>query len=219
LTFDPRTKLLLTVVFALLVILSGTLHWLLAELGLMVLVILMVGGGRAYVRWLGFVALTVLFWLAIGWWTLGFATALLIALRLTALMSVFFLFFHVTPPEDLGNALTQMGVPYVFAFVLTTSMQFVPVMNRKIRTIIDAQRARGIPLEPGFAALRHYPALFAPLLIQSFQLADELAEAMEARGFSRTGRTSLAKYRLCWYDWGAMLAAIVLLAGWIVLSY
>ena len=29
------------------------------------------------------------------------------------------------------------------------------------------------PGEPGLRALRHYPALMAPLLVQAFQLADE----------------------------------------------
>ncbi len=77
--------------------------------------------------------------------------------------------------------------------------------------MLDAQRARGIPLEPGWAALRHYPAFFGPILIQSFQMAEELAEAMEARGFGRPGRTFLIEYRMVARDWLALAAAGALL--------
>ena len=62
---------------------------------------------------------------------------------------------------------------------MTAAMQFAPVIGRKARAIFEAQQARGIALKPGWRALRNYPALMIPLLIQSFQLADALAEAME----------------------------------------
>jgi energy-coupling factor transporter transmembrane protein EcfT len=52
----------------------------------------------------------------------------------------------------------------------------------------------------------------APLLIQAFQLADELAEAMESRGFGRPGRTFMREYRLRAVDWGLMVAAVGVLA-------
>ena len=62
-------------------------------------------------------------------------------------------------------------------------------------------------MEPGWSALRHYPAFFLPLLLQSFQLAEELAEAMEARGFGRPGRTFLSEYRLGPADWVVLAAS------------
>ncbi len=210
---DPRTKLALAVVYAAVVVSSGVALWLLAELGLVVLLILAVGEGRAYLRWLGAVAAMGGAWFAIAWWAFGPEAAALAGLRLAALLSVFFLFFRTTAPEDLGNALVQAGLPYELAFVLSAALQFVPVISRKAHTIIDAQRARGIPLEPGLAALRHYPALFTPLLIQAFQLADELAEAMEARGFGRPRRTFLHEYRLRAHDWLALAGALALLTA------
>jgi energy-coupling factor transport system permease protein len=105
-------------------------------------------------------------------------------------------YFQTTLPEDLGNSLVQWGVPYAFAFILQGGMQFVPVMARRAEAVFDAQRARGLL---GRNILRDGPAaLLAPLLIQSFKLADELAEAMEARGFGAPHRTFLREYR-----WGA----------------
>ena len=91
-------------------------------------------------------------------------------------------------------------------------------MGRKVKNVLDAQRARGIPLEPGWAALRHYPAFFAPILIQAFQLAEELAEAMEARGFGRPGRTFLKEYEMRHRDWVVIGVGFLLVLVFIVIE-
>jgi energy-coupling factor transport system permease protein len=213
LDLDPRTRLGLTVLYGVLIVVSKQPVWLLAELGLLLLVILAVGEGQQYLRWLRLVAVMAATWFAMSLWAFNLLTAVTASLRLVALTSAFFLFFRITSPEDLGNALVKVGLPYEVAFVLSVSLQFVPVISRKARNILDAQRSRGIPLEPGLAALRHYPALMAPLLIQAFQLADELAEAMESRGFGRSGRTFMRDYRLRTVDWltlaGATAALVI----------
>jgi energy-coupling factor transport system permease protein len=212
LNLDPRTKLVLTGLYTVLVITSHRLEWLLAELGLLWLLVLIVAEGHNYLRWLRLVAVMTISWFAIAWWAFDLPTAVMTSLRLLTLTSIFFVFFRTTAPEDLGNALVKVGLPYTFAFVLSTSLQLVPVIGRKAQNVVDAQRSRGIPLEPGLPALRHYPALLAPLLIQAFQLADELAEAMEARGFGRPGRTFWRDYRLRTLDWLILAGATIALA-------
>jgi energy-coupling factor transport system permease protein len=72
-------------------------------------------------------------------------------------------------------------------------------------------------MKPGWAAVRHYPAFLAPLLIQAFQLAEELAEVMEARGFGRSGRTFSRSYKLKPRDWLAMGSAVATLTGTLAL--
>jgi energy-coupling factor transport system permease protein len=134
-------------------------------------------------------------------------TASVTAVRLVAVVSGAFVFFQTTSPEDLANVLVKMKVPYAFAFILSTGMQFVPVIQRRLIEVRDAQRARGIRLEGDLASLPNYPALLVPLLVSSFQLADQLAEAMESRGFGRPGRTSAVQYRLRWMDYTLFLVA------------
>jgi energy-coupling factor transport system permease protein len=130
------------------------------------------------------------------------------ALRLLTIGTIFFLFFQTTSPEVLSNALIKMGAPYPFVFVLTASMQFVHVLIRRVISIRDAQRARGIPVEGSLGAIRYFPALAGPLLIQAFQLADELAEAMEARGFGAPGRRFRYEPHLRVFDWVVMIVSI-----------
>ncbi len=211
-TLDPRTRLVLTLFFAAWVVGAGGFLWLAAAYGVLLVFVAGTGQVKPYARWLRLVLPMSLFFGAVIWWTVDFPAAGFAALKLLVLTSVFFAFFNTTQPEDLANALVKSGLPYPLAFVLSTSLQFVPVMGRKVKNVVDAQRARGIPLEPGWAAIRHYPAFLSPVLIQAFQLAEELAEAMECRGFGLTGRTFLKEFQMGTRDWVALIIGLLTLS-------
>ncbi len=212
---DPRSKLLLALAYGTLIALTRERLWLLAEWILLAFVIIGLGHLRSYLRWLTMLIPMALFFGAVTWWSFDATTGQSAAMALLAITSVFFLFFATTDPEDLGNSLVRAGLPYPAAFVITAAMQFAPVVGRKAKAVIEAQQARGIALKPGWRAVRNYPALLVPLLIQCFQMADNLAEAMEARGFGRTGRTFRKVYRMRGGDWLAVAlgwtAVIILL--------
>jgi energy-coupling factor transport system permease protein len=207
---DPRSKLLLALAYATLIALTRRPAWLLAEWMLLVAATIVMGQFKTYLRWLAMLVPMALFFGAVSWWSFDRATGQAAAMGLLAITTVFFVFFASTAPEDLGNSLVHAGLPYPVAFVLTAAMQFAPVLGRRARAVVEAQQARGIVLQPGWRALRNYPALLLPLLIQSFQMAESLAEAMEARGFGRSGRTFRHVYRMGLLDW------LVILAGWAI---
>jgi energy-coupling factor transport system permease protein len=213
--FDPRTKLLLSVAYATLIALTRRPGWLLAEWSLLLLAIAVLGQSKAYLRWLVMLLPMAAFFGGVTWWSADRSTGQAAAMSLVAITTLFFLFFTSTAPEDLGNSLVQAGLPFQVAFVIMAAMQFAPIIGHKARAVIEAQQARGVALKPGWRALRNYPALLIPLLIQSFQMADALAEAMEVRGFSRSGRSFRKIYRMRARDWlalvcgwGAVVAAI-----------
>jgi energy-coupling factor transport system permease protein len=182
------------------------------------LLAVLIGEAKAYLRWLRMLLPMALFFGLVMWWSLNLEAAVTAALKLLALTSTFFIFFITTEPADLGNSLVKLGLPYIAAFIMSTALQFVPVISRKAANILDAQRARGIPLEPGWSALRQYPAFLGPLLIQAFRLAEELAEAMETRGFGRPHRTFLKVYTLQREDWLAMAAGFLILTALMLLQ-
>jgi len=231
LNLDPRTKLILALAYAAILILTQALPALLAELALLAILIALLSLSsplsplklwRAWLRALRLVLAMTAIVFTISILAFDLTIALTTSTRLVALVTTFFIFFQTTLPEDLGNGLVKMGVPYAFTFILTGAMQFVPVMARKIQDIVDAQRARGIPLPPlssplsplgwDLAGWRHIPALLTPLLIQSLKLSDELAEAMESRGFGRPGRTFMREYRVRGWEYGLMAGAIGVVA-------
>lgn len=211
-SFDPRTKLAAVVVTTGILVTLDRWPVLAGALGSLLLVTLLLRRGRAWLgllNSLGFAAAT---FFVIGWLAFDLPTALTAALRLLTIGTAFFLFFQTTPPEDLANALVKLGLPYAFAFVVIAAMQFIPLLTRRAANIRDAQRARGIPLEGGMSALRYLPTVAGPLLIQAFKLADELAEAMEARGFGAPGRSFRREPRLGPLDWAGMMILLTVAA-------
>ncbi len=137
--------------------------------------------------------------------------ALLLSVRLLNLLAVSFIFFRAVSPEEMGGALREIGVPYGFAFILTTGMRYVPLIKQKMRNVVDAQSSRGIDLRPRIKNVPNIMALLMPLLAQSFILSDQLAIAMESRGFGRKGRSSRRHYRLTFWEYALILASLTFL--------
>jgi energy-coupling factor transport system permease protein len=205
LTLDPRTKLVLGLSGAALVVSACSLPALaVIGVGLATLIALSRAFG-AFGHWLKLVLPMTLFFGLVTAWAFGWPEGMRAGLTLLWLTVVGFLFFVHTPPEDLANALVKAGVPYAAAFVVSAGMQFVPILARKAKSVLEAQKARGIPLSGGWQAFRRYPALMLPLLVQAFQLAEELAEAMECRGFGRPGRTFYKHFELRPLDYAVMI--------------
>jgi energy-coupling factor transporter ATP-binding protein EcfA2/energy-coupling factor transporter transmembrane protein EcfT len=143
--------------------------------------------------------------------------ALSLALRVFSLLGISAVCFASLRPEEVGASLAELKIPPGPAFMLTAGLRYVPLIEQKIRSIRDAQQARGIDLRPKLANVGHWMALLLPLLVQCFLLADELALAMEARGFSDKRRTLRRPARLGFRDWAIMAAvfcALLLLIYW-----
>jgi len=143
--------------------------------------------------------------------------AVTLALRVFSLLGISAVCFASLQPEEAGAALAALKIPPGPAFMLTAGLRYVPLIEQKIRSIRDAQQARGIDLRPRAANIGNWMALLLPLLVQCFLLADELALAMEARGFSGKKRTPRHPARWRLQDGAVMVAALcalVLLIYW-----
>jgi energy-coupling factor transport system permease protein len=70
----------------------------------------------------------------------------------------------------------------------------VPTIIGTAITVTEAQRSRGLDTESGgpLARLRTYIPLLVPIFLHTLRNTDQLAKALEARGFgARRARTSL----------------------------
>lgn len=133
-------------------------------------------------------------------------------LRFIVLIESFSVFFLTTSPDHLGLALEQTRIPYEFCFAFTTAVRFVPVLAEEAKTIMDAQKSRGLELETGnfLKRIRNYVPILIPLIVSSIRRSLELAEAMESRGWGATeDRTNL--YVLKMHKGDFVLAVITLL--------
>ena len=218
-TLDPRSKLVAALAATILSMVIRQWTCLVGLLLFLMATVLWLRLGRLWLNLIKGLVFAVLSFFVIAWAAFDLTTGLLAGIRLLVIATVFFLFFQTTAPDDLSNALVKTGIPYPFAFVLTASMQFVPVLARRAANIRDAQRARGIPLEGTLGLIRHLPALSGPLLIQAFKLADELAEAMEARGFGAQGRKFRREPRFRWVDWFVTAVSAAVLGFFLLIPH
>ncbi len=184
---------------------------LLAESFVLIISLPLLGLGRKWLHSFRFFWPMVGLVFVIGLFSFDLPVALVLSVRLFNLLTVSFIFFQTVSAEELGDALRKVGVPFSLTFMLTTAMRYVPLIGQKIRNIIDAQSSRGIDLRPRLRNVGNFMALLMPLLAQSFVLSDELALAMEARGFGRKGRSSRKQYHLTFWEYGLMVISLTLL--------
>ena len=208
---DPRTRLALGIMGIAAVIIAADPATLVFEFGAIVISLHLLNLGRPWVHSLRLSVPMVVLVFLVGTVSFSLGEAAVLALRLINLLSVSFLLFHTISAEEMGDALRKLGIPYEFAFILTTAMRYVPLIGQKIRSIIAAQTSRGIDLRLRLKNLGNLAALLMPLLVQSFLLSEHLAIAMESRGFARKGRTMRREYRVMIWEYGLMAGAFCLL--------
>ncbi len=122
------------------------------------------------------------------------------------------IFLTTTPIEDFTNGLRGPELPFVVSFALSLSFRLTPLFLETAQTIPMAQRSRGLNLECGglLKHIRHYVPIIIPILVSGLRRSDQLAVALESKGFGRSGeRTVFAEYRVTWRDF-ALLAALLL---------
>ncbi|MFC7343036.1 energy-coupling factor transporter transmembrane component T family protein [Saccharopolyspora griseoalba] len=120
--------------------------------------------------------------LALQWWMLGSDRALVISTRLLAALAAANLFTLVTRVDDLVSAveramrpLRRFGVrPESVGLLVGLTLQAVAALSGIAGDVREAQRARG--------AERSVPAFAVPFLVRTLRHADDLGEALAARG-------------------------------------
>ncbi|AGY82647.1 energy-coupling factor transporter transmembrane component T family protein [Carnobacterium inhibens] len=122
--------------------------------------------------------------------------------------------------EYLLRPLKVIKVPvYEIALMLSIALRFVPTLMDETEKIMNAQRARGVDFGEGniFQQMKAIVPILIPLFVSSFNRAEELATAMEARGYKGgEGRTKYRKLDWVSRDTVAMLAYALLTVGLVV---
>lgn len=137
-------------------------------------------------------------------YTGGLKQGLFISMRFMLLVFMASLLTLTTTPisltdglESLLHPLKKLKLPiHELALMMSISLRFIPTLMDETDKIMKAQKARGVDFSSGplKERLKAIVPLLIPLFISSFKRAEDLATAMEARGYrGGEGRT---KYRL-----------------------
>ena len=160
----------------------------------------------------------------------GVERSVQMVLRIVLLIGGTFLLTYTTSPmaltdgmERLLSPLKKIGLPvHEMTMMMSMALRFIPTLIEETDKIMSAQKARGADFENG-SLLQRAKALLPiliPLFVSSFRRADELAVAMESRCYhGGGGRTRMKQLHFQALDLWALLLGAALLAGMIVLKH
>lgn len=167
-------------------------------------------GGEVYFSW-GIFTIT----------EFGVINGLFIFCRFVLIIFMSTLLTLTTPPLDLSDAIEYLLRPlkvvrfpvHEVSLMLSIALRFVPTLMDETEKIMNAQRARGVDFGEGnlIQKMKAVVPLLIPLFVSSFNRAEDLATAMEARGYQ--GGDGRTKYRILhWHlkDTVVMLAFAIL---------
>ena len=243
---DPRTKLLLTVLYIIGLFCAKSF----LSYGFMALLLILsvkISGvsPKALIRGLKPVLLIICFTAVLNlfytpgeelvrFWIFkitkeGILTAFFMVARITMLIMGTFLLTYTTSPialtdgmETLFAPLKKIKVPvHELAMMMSIALRFIPKLIEETDKIMSAQKARGADFESG-SLLDRAKALvpiLVPLFISAFRRADELAVAMECRCYNGgEGKTKLHVLKYERRDYCALSVAVCSLIAVVVLG-
>ncbi|HWI61620.1 MAG TPA: energy-coupling factor transporter transmembrane protein EcfT [Symbiobacteriaceae bacterium] len=169
--------------------------------------------------------------LVIGKWDItreGLVLSVVAAVRLIMLVVVASLLTLTTSPirltdgfERLLRPFSPLGVPaHELALMMTIALRFIPTLADEADRIMKAQAARGADFQSGNAVsrIKGLVPVMVPLFVAAFRRADDLATAMEARGYrGGKGRTKMRELEFTGRDLVALVLVGAVLAGVIYL--
>lgn len=173
-------------------------------------------GGPVYWQW-GFISVT----------RDGLLNSLIIFFRFMVIITASTVLTATTPTLRIADALTWFMQPLKvikvpvnqITLMISIALRFIPTIMNEAVKIANAQRSRGMNLDEGNIVkrlMRMIPILI-PLFVDSFKRAEELATAMEARGYDpeapRTHYRQLDWHGRDTVSMVALLVVVVVLFG------
>jgi energy-coupling factor transport system permease protein len=135
----------------------------------------------------------------------GVRMALSFSLRMLVFVGLAFFISLTTSPSDIADTLVnwlkplrKLGVPVNdIGLIIFIAMRFIPVLTEELDTIKKAQIMRGVDFSGSLKQrARKLSALLIPVFQSAIRRADDLALAIESRGYvSGAERSSLKLYR------------------------
>ena len=146
------------------------------------------------------------------------------SIRLVIVVLISTLLTLTTKPSDLTLALESLFKPFKkiglpvseLALMISIALRFIPTLFEETQKILKAQASRGVDIKEGKFKDKvvQLISLLVPLFILSFKRADELANAMEVRGYI-PGRKKTSINRLNWRlaDTGLIVVCLIIFIG------
>ena len=160
----------------------------------------------------------------------GIWKAVFMVIRILLLISCTLLLTYTTSPILLTDGLERLLRPlkkvkfpvHELSMMMSIALRFIPTLIQETDKIISAQKARGADFDSGnlMQKAKALIPILIPLFIASFRRAEELATAMECRCYhGDEGRTSLRQLTMHGRDYGLIVLSILLCVGVVLLGH
>ncbi|AXF95837.1 energy-coupling factor transporter transmembrane component T family protein [Spiroplasma phoeniceum] len=152
--------------------------------------------------------------------------ALYMACRIYLMILITTILTATTRPLDLTLALEDLLSPlklvrfpvHILSTIISIALRMIPTLIEEAGRIMKAQASRGVDFKNGHFKdkIKSTTALIIPLLVSAFQKAEDLAYAMDARGYDpHAKRTRYRHYRIHFPDvllfiFGVGIASIII---------
>ena len=144
---------------------------------------------------------------------------LYIVFRLIIMLGLTLVLTATTKPLELTNALEWFMKPlkvikfpvHEIAMTISLALRFIPTLLEETDRIMKAQASRGVDFQNGKFSekIRAIISLIVPLFISALQRSEELANAMEARGYDPSAERT--KFRVSKWKLGDTISSIIVL--------
>lgn len=209
----PATKFLIVILYTLCTFIIGTIH--LTKVGLslvlipwfMCIPILCLASGvfrksmkaLKAVAFVAIIILTVQTILVPGGellWKFGFLTifekglktGISLSFMIMNIAGIFVWLFQTTENKEISRALEASGMNYKATYVFTSTLQMIEILGKNSKTIMNAQKARGVETEGNvFIRAKAFVPSLIPLILGAVINSEERVLTLESRGFSIQG--------------------------------
>lgn len=154
----------------------------------------------------------------------GVIRASFIFLRIVLMLGITSLLTLSTMSTDINNGLEAVLSPLklfkipvgIFSMLISLTLRFIPTLMIESKKIMNAQASRGVDFSEGSLKdkVNQIIALLIPMFVISFKRAEDLSNAMEARGYIvGAKRTKIDELKLRWRDYLVIVFLILLLTS------
>jgi len=148
----------------------------------------------------------------------GIYSGISLLLRIYCMTTYALVMIMTSHPSDLFTSLQKIGMPYVLNFILTMTLQLIPILQSEFAIVLSAQKSRGMK-GTGFGAI--LPSM-VPVFVGAIERVQQLSISLESRAFGSSGvKTSFRNVTMSLKDYVVAVVgflACAALTAWVIID-
>ena len=136
----------------------------------------------------------------------GIYSGVTMLLRIICMTTFALVTIMTSHPSDIFTSLQKIGMPYVMNFILTMTLQLIPILQNEFAVVLNAQKSRAMK-GTGFGAI--LPSM-VPVFVGAIERVQQLSISLESRAFGSKGtKTSFRQVSMNVRDYIVLVSGIV----------